>query len=79
MSSPAARNDIQVDRVCSAAICAEMGDRLRIGLKGAPGQLPHHLLMLVEQIARNDDVSTVLTPADQLVMLRLNQNAEVAQ
>jgi hypothetical protein len=37
------------------------------------------MLMLVEQMARNDRVSTVLTPADQLVMLRVNQNTEVAQ
>jgi hypothetical protein len=79
MSSPAVRNDSQIDHVCSAAICAEMGDRLRIGLKGAPEQLPQHMLTLVEQMARNDYVSTVLTPADQLVMLRLNQNAEVAK
>jgi hypothetical protein len=78
MTSPAARNDSQIDHVCSAAICAEIGDRLRISLKGGPERLPQHMLALVEQIARNDSVSTVLTPADQLVMLRLNQNAEVA-
>src|ERR1700716_3699702 len=30
MTSPAVRNDIQIDRVRSAAICEEMGDHLRI-------------------------------------------------
>jgi hypothetical protein len=79
MSSPAVRNDVHVDHVSSAAICAEIGDRLRIGLKGAPGRLPKPMLMLIEQMARNDRVSTLLIPADQLVMLRPNPNAEVAQ
>jgi hypothetical protein len=54
MTSPAVRNEIQIDHVCSAAICAEIGDRLRISLKGAPERLPQHMLMLVEQMARND-------------------------
>lgn len=71
MTSPAVRNDTQIDRVCSAAICAEIGDRLRISLKGAPKRLPQHMLMLVEVMARNDYVSTVSieqTTVDQLVV-----------
>jgi hypothetical protein len=79
MSSPALRNDVHIDHGSSAAICAEIGDRLRIGLKGASGRLPKPMLMLIEQMARNDRVSTVLIPAEQLVMLRPNQNAEVAK
>ena len=68
MSSPAVRNDIQIDHGSSAAICEEIGDRLRISLKGAPGRLPQHMMMLIEQMARNDYVSTVLSEhaADQL-------------
>jgi hypothetical protein len=82
MTSPAIRNEIQIDHICSAAICAEMGDRLRISLKGAPGRLPQHMLMLIEQMARNDNVSNLLSEqasADQPAILRLNQNAEVAR
>jgi hypothetical protein len=60
MSSPAVRNDIQIDRVCSVAICEEVGDRLRISLAGVPGRLPQHMMMLVEQMARNDCLSEVL-------------------
>ncbi len=60
MSSPADRNQIQINRVSSAAICEEIGDRLRISLKGAPGRLPQHMVMLVEQMARNDYVFAAL-------------------
>src|SRR5260221_108672 len=55
MTSPVVRNDIQIDRVCSAAICEEIGDRLGISLKGEPERLPQHMTMLVEQMAENDD------------------------
>jgi hypothetical protein len=60
MNSPVVRNDIQIDHVCSVAICEEMGDRLRINLTGEPDRLPQHMMMLVEQIAQNDCVSAVL-------------------
>jgi hypothetical protein len=69
MTSPAVRNDIQIDRTSSAAICEEMGDRLRISLKGESERLPQHWIMLVEQMAQNDCVSSGSiehTPADQL-------------
>jgi hypothetical protein len=91
MTNPAVRNDLQIDRGCGAAICEEIGDRLRINLKGGPERLPQHMMMLVEQMAQNDYVSTVLsnksetavkfirTAENQLVMQRLNHNAEVAQ
>jgi hypothetical protein len=69
MTSPAVRNDIQIDRASSAAISEEMGDRLRISLKGESERLPQHWIMLVEQMAQNECVSTASiehTPADQL-------------
>ena len=50
MTSPAVRNDFQIDRVCSAAICEEIGDQLRIILAGEPSRLPQHMTMLVEQL-----------------------------
>jgi len=55
------RNDTQIDHVSSAAICEEIGDRLRINLTGEPDRLPQHMTMLVEQMAQNDCVSTVLS------------------
>jgi hypothetical protein len=60
MTSPAAPNDIQIDRVSSAAICEEIGDRLRIDMTGEPERVPQHMRMLVQQIAQNDRVSTGL-------------------
>jgi hypothetical protein len=61
MTNPAVRNDTQIDRVCSAAICEEMGDRLRIDLTAKPERLPQHMRMLVEQMALNDRVSALLS------------------
>jgi len=61
MTSPAVRSDIQIDRVSSAAICEEIGDRLRIDLTGKPDRLPQHMRMLVEQLAQNDCVPAVLS------------------
>jgi hypothetical protein len=60
MTSSAVRNDIPIDRVSSAAICEEIGDRLRIDLTGKPGRLPRHMRMLVEQMAQNDCVPALL-------------------
>jgi len=51
MTSPAVRNDIQIDSACCAAICEEIGDRLRITLTGEPNRLPQHMMMLVDQMA----------------------------
>ena len=59
MTSPAVRNDIHIDRVSSAAICEEVGDRLRIGLTGKPERMPQQMRMLVEQMALNDGVSAL--------------------
>ena len=50
MTSPAVRNDIQIDRVCSAAICEEIGDRLRIALTSEPNRLPQRMTMLVDEL-----------------------------
>ena len=60
MTSSAVRNDIPIDRVSSAAICEEVGDRLPIDLTGKPGRLPRHMRMLVEQMAQNDCVPALL-------------------
>jgi len=59
MTSPAVRDDVQIDRVSSAAICEEIDDRLRIDLTSKPERLPRHMTMLVEQIAQNDGVSAL--------------------
>jgi hypothetical protein len=50
MTSPAVRNDIQIGRVCSAAICEEIGDRLSIALTSEPNRLPQRMTMLVEEL-----------------------------
>jgi len=56
-------SDNQIDHVSSAAICEEIGDRLRTNLTGAPVRLPQHMMMLVEEMAQNDCVSAV--PSDK--------------
>jgi hypothetical protein len=68
MTNPTVQNDIQIDSSCSAAICEEIGDRLRITLTGEPNRLPQHMMMLIEQMA-----------ADRLAKLPLKQSTEVAQ
>ncbi len=55
------RTDIQIDHVSSAAICEEIGDRLRINMTGEPGRLPQQMMMLVKQMTQNDCVSAVLS------------------
>jgi hypothetical protein len=47
MTSPA----VQIDRIRNAAICEEIGDRLRITLAAEPNRLPQHMMMLVDQMA----------------------------
>jgi hypothetical protein len=59
MTNSTVCNDIQIDRASSAAICEEVGDRLRIGLTGKPERMPQHMRMLVEQIAQNDSAAAV--------------------
>ena len=65
MTAPAVRNEIQIGHVSSAAICEEMGDRLRINLKGEPDRLPQHMMMLVEQMAQNDYFSAALSDTSE--------------
>jgi len=60
MTSPAVRNDTQIGRAVSAAICEEIGDRLRRELAGESEPLPRYMAMLVEQMARRDRASAVL-------------------
>jgi hypothetical protein len=54
MISPEARNAVQIDRVCSAAICEEIGARLRIRLAGEHDRLSQHLITLMDAIRTND-------------------------
>jgi hypothetical protein len=54
MNSPEARNAIHIDRACSAAICEEIGVRLRISLAGEPDRLPLRLIKLMDAIRTND-------------------------
>jgi hypothetical protein len=55
MTSPSVQNAIQIDGVCSAAICEEIADRLlRTTFAGEPDRLPQHIETLVEQIAAAD-------------------------
>jgi hypothetical protein len=54
MTSPEARNAEQIDRACSAAICEEIGARLRIRLAGKHDRLPQHLITLMYAIRTND-------------------------
>jgi hypothetical protein len=60
MTSPAVRNDIQIERVVSTAICEEIGDRLRIELTEESDPLPRHMAMLVEQMVQSDGASAAL-------------------
>lgn len=72
MTKPAVWNEIKIDRDCSAAICEEIGDRLRISLQREPERLPQHMMMLVEQMAQNDYVSTVLSNNSETAVNRSN-------
>jgi hypothetical protein len=54
MTSSEARNSIQIDSACSAAICEEIGVRLRIRLAGEHDRLPQHLTTLMDAIRTND-------------------------
>jgi len=47
----AVRNEIRIDRACSAAICEEIGDRLRFAPAPVPDRLPQHLMLLLARIA----------------------------
>ena len=73
MTCPAVRSDIAFDPGCSAALCEEIGDRLRVALAGGPSGLPEHMMVLVEQIARTDGGLPYVAPEAK------KQNAEVAQ
>ena len=62
MNSPDVRNAIQIDRGSSLAICNEIGDRLRIKLRGEHDPLPQHLTALVDRIAQISRHSNQATP-----------------
>jgi hypothetical protein len=46
--------DVQIDRVHSAAICREIGDRLRIALNAERVPMTPMLLDLVDRLAARD-------------------------
>jgi hypothetical protein len=60
MTNPIARNDRQIDHASSAAICEEIGDRLRLTLARKPQPLPQHMMMLIERMAADQPVSPAL-------------------
>jgi hypothetical protein len=72
MSSPVIRTDIQIAQVCSAAICEEIGDRLRINLAGEHDRLPHHMTMLVEELAQSDELSPLLVDESEAAVSHAN-------
>ncbi len=72
MSSPIIRNDTKIAHVCSVAICEEIGDRLRIDLAGEHDRLPHHMMMLVEELAQSDELSSALLDRGEAAGRRSN-------
>jgi hypothetical protein len=55
MTSPSVQNAIQIDGVCSAAICEEIADRLlRTTFAGQADRLPQRIKTLVEQMVTSD-------------------------
>jgi hypothetical protein len=54
MTDSAHPNDIQIDRVHSAAIRGEIGDRLRTALNAERPPLLPHLLSLLERFAAQE-------------------------
>jgi hypothetical protein len=68
MTRPVVRNDNQIERDSNAAICEEIGDRLRMSLASEPGRLPEQMMMLIDQMA-----------AEQPLMLRIVRTTEERQ
>jgi hypothetical protein len=56
------RNNSQIDHLSSAAICDEIGDRLRLILKRTASQLPQHMMNLVKRMAIHERISRRLSP-----------------
>jgi hypothetical protein len=57
-----ARNDSQIDHASVAAICGEIGDRLRLTLALKPHRLPRNMMKLVERMAADESVILRLPP-----------------
>jgi hypothetical protein len=47
-------NNVRIGRTCCAAICEEIGVRLRIALAGEHRPLPQHLVTLLDAIRTKD-------------------------
>jgi hypothetical protein len=56
-----ARNNSRIDRACSAAICAEMGERLRLILARTTQRMPQRMINLIKRMATDRPVA--LRPA----------------
>jgi hypothetical protein len=50
MTYPAPEGDGQIDRVHSAALCKEIGERLGASLDRMPAEMPPHMAMLVRRL-----------------------------
>jgi hypothetical protein len=61
-----ARKDSQIDHASSAAICGEIGDRLRLTLARKPDRLPRHMMKLVERMAAEEPVILRLPPKTEV-------------
>jgi hypothetical protein len=68
MISRISLKDNEIDHLTRAAFGEEMGDRLRMLLPGKSERLPTPMMMLIEQIAANQQRPS-----------RSNRNTEVAQ
>ena len=68
MTRPVALNDNQIDLLSRAAIREEIGDRLRMSLRGKSDRLPRNMMRLIDRMA-----------ADEPAPSRVNRKTEVAQ
>jgi hypothetical protein len=59
MTFIAPTSDSQMSGVYSAALCAEIGERLRISLGQRPVEMSPHLLLLVDQLRRQYSLKSI--------------------
>jgi len=52
MPNPAHQNDVQINRIHSAAVCKEIGERLSMALGPQSIEMPPPLLAPMEQLAK---------------------------
>jgi hypothetical protein len=54
MPIPVHRDDVRINRIHSAAVCEEIGERLSVALGTQSVELPDSLLALIEHLAKVD-------------------------